>query len=252
MNAVSFGVVLRCVWLISLLSMSACSSKLHVHIFNDNLSETDLTLIEDKFKSSKILYSISTVKVPESISSNSILYTPSISSNAQIYKVIELLESSGFDISWTSILKVDNHSFTHNHMGLYLFSDKLHKKQEIKPFIEVNEYGSVKCGSYLRLNTDAKFTINFDIWDVALDDYREVKVAGTWHSDDIDKITLSANSWRTSLSFKKRVSIEPTPDGVLKEISLLPITENENIGFYLTASESQPNANCVYRTSIYQ
>jgi len=75
---IELTLALRCFMLMFIILITACSSKLHVRVFTDNLSAKDLAQFEKKFKSSKVLFSISTAEIPKSITSNSILYTPSI------------------------------------------------------------------------------------------------------------------------------------------------------------------------------
>jgi len=233
------------------ISITACSSKLHVRLFTDNLSEKDLAQIEKKFKSSNVLFSLSNTEIPKSITDNSILYTPSIDSNQKIYHIIDLLGSAGFDISWTTILRVENHSFTADNMGLYLFSDGLTRELNEKSSVELNEYSSVECGSNLSLNDDLTFNVIFDIWDAGLEDYREISVTGEWRAKGAADFELNSESWQTKLLFKKRINIESRPEGNLKTVSLEPIYNSEKSGFYLKVPDSQPDINCSYQINIF-
>jgi len=252
MKVSTLNIIIRSFIVIICISISACSSKLHVRVFSEHLTDKDLALIESQFKAAKVLYSISTVRVPKSITSNSILYTPSLNSNKRIHEAINILNSSGFDISWTTILRVENHSFTANNMGLYLFSDGYIQKENQTELDQINEYGSVDCGNNLILNEDSTFNITFDIWDEELEDYRVTTVLGFWKEISKNSVTLTANNWKAELNFKKRRSVEPTTDGILNTISLEPITKNVERGFYLIEPASQPDVNCSYNTSIYQ
>jgi len=86
-------------------------------------------------------------------------------------------------------------------MGLYLFSDGFKRKLDEKSLVELNEYGSVECGSNLILNADLTFKVVFDIWDAELGDYREITVNGSWQAkkQEISYLILKAGTQRYSL-----------------------------------------------------
>lgn len=245
------GLILRCLVIAFSIIISACTSKLHVRLFTENLSDKDLAQIEQKFRSSKVLYTISSAMVPESITSNAIVYTPTFNSNKRIYDVIDILATVDFTISWTSLLKVENHSFSANNIGLYLFSNGFVPAKARKGLFEVNEYGSVECASNLVLNTDLTFDVGFDIWDESRGDYRELSVNGSWQEQGADQIVLNSDSWLTVLKFEKRESVESSTEGNIKIFSLEPLLKNKDIGFYLKEPDSQPNINCSYQVTLF-
>lgn len=231
-------------------STSACTSKPHVRLFTDNLSDADLLKIETKLSQSNIKYSRSVARFPTAITNNSILYTPTVNGNKDIYHIIEVLKISGFDISWTTIFKVENHSFTANNIGVYLFSDEFKAQQQTSTLAQLNDFGSVECGSQLTLNADASFQVLFDIWDEQISDYREEVVKGTWHESAKNQVTLSSNSWSTSLDFIKKISIETQANERIETMTLAPVNDLKRGAFYLLNKNSEPNINCPYRAHV--
>ncbi|WP_286272472.1 hypothetical protein [Thalassotalea hakodatensis] len=149
-------------------------------------------------------------------------------------------------------MRIENHSFTANNMGLYLFSDGYIQKSNQTELDQINEYGSVEYGGYLTLKTDTTFNVTFDIWDEKLEDYRVTTVLGTWKAEHEGNVTLMASNWQTELIFKKRQRVESTPDGILHTVSLEPMAKNAESGFYLIEPASQPDVNCSYNTYVYQ
>jgi len=232
------------------ISITACTSKLHVRLFTANLSQEDLAKIENKFTASNVLYSISVSQFPESIAENSIIYTPSIDSNKSTYGIIKLLESLDFNIAKTALIRVDNHSFTANNIGLYLISNGIKRDNDKRPLFDINEFGGVECGSNLKLNADSTFTVSFDIWDSEFEDYREISVTGFWKMKNAINLVLNSENWQSDLSFNKKMTVVSNPEGNFQTISLVPLFNSEQNGSYLNEPDSEPNINCFYQTTI--
>ncbi len=244
------GLILKSLLLIAVLSMVACTSKVHVRLFAANLSSEDLVKIEEKFKSSKLRYSTTEAPFPAPITGNSIIYNSSIDSSDRIYNIMDVLKSIDFDIFQASMFEVENHSFTANNVGLYLFSNGYEPKQEEKAPFAIDEYGSVECGSNLTLEEDSTFNVLFEIWDAGLDDYRESLVTGLWHEQRLGDIVLSSEYWRAELYFEKRINIESKPTETVATISLVPKFNSKTSDFYLKEKDSQLNVNCVYQARV--
>jgi len=236
--------------IILVVSTTACVSNVKIRLFTANLSPEDTANIEEKLQSLEYYYSLTATPFPRSIKVNSIIYNPSIDSNKKVYNIIDVLESEEFHIFGTSLLSVENHSFTPNNIGVYLFSEGYEPPNDNTSPSEINEFGSYECGSNLTLNDDSTFNVDFDIWDYELEDYRELSVLGVWETQDSGNIVLNSEAWKNKLFFKKKISIESSTDEKMTTISLIPIANNETNGFYLKKPDSELSVNCPYRTYL--
>ncbi|WP_448566405.1 hypothetical protein [Thalassotalea ganghwensis] len=234
-----------------MLLSGACTSKLHVRLYSEHLTEEDVVKVSNALEAANIRFSNTTVRMPRAINDNTIIYTPAIDQNQQIYYLVETLSSVGFSIHNSSILGVGNHSFTANNLGLYLFSEGTKRKALQDDLLKIDEFGSVECGSVLTLKENNTFDIVFDIWDHKRSDYIEYLVTGTWQDIGSGDISLTSEGWRNDLKFIRKTTIESTEEGKLKTIILTPVALGREAGFYLDNDKNQPDVNCYYRTSMF-
>jgi len=233
--------------------LSSCSSKTKINLFAAHLDKKQVNNITNVIDPTAFELTINRVVFPESISQNTLIYTPTLNSNKKITTLISALTDIGYDITTVSLLHQDNQSFTENNIGLYLVPEgyRPSKTNVIKNI--VNEYGSSTCQhtSNLYLKENGNFKIEVDLWLEKEQRYGEYVVEGTWQKDKNEIVQLDSDKWQSILSFTRSFSIENTPDGKRHVVSLKPIYQEDTPGDFLKNKEEvQPNVNCIYTISL--
>lgn len=237
-------------FLLTILAITSCASKPHVLLFTANLSENDEDKIIRKLKLKNIKFTTSEVPFPESINSNSIIYNPWIGSSKKVTNIIDVLSSEGFNISWFSIFRVGNHSFTAQNIGLYIFSEEYNvEKENVSPFL-VKEYGSRECSSVLTLNDDSTFKVDFELWESELDDYRIVSVTGLWNEHEPMRISLQSIDGSKEVIFERKITSSIGDYGKETTVSLLPISDTNENNFYVVDKSKLLDLRCHFYTNI--
>ncbi len=233
-----------------LLLVVSCSSQMKVNLFAAHIEKEKVDQVSDAMTSTGLNLSVNQVPFPDSVRGNAIVYTPSNNANKQVYQLINLLEELGYNINSVNLVRIENHRFSKNNIGLYLVPDDFVSNKVNIAMDIVNEYGSVLCGNNLMLNQDNSFKIEIDIWQEDKQDYLQQIVLGNWQKNDADNIILNADTWRTELSFKRKFSIEKSTNGNVQKVTLEPLYNVAEQGSYLKKNIEQGNVNCHYSISM--
>jgi len=247
------GKILTALFCVFLILLSSCSSKTQINLFAAHLDQKQIKDITDVIDPAAFEIRANRVVFPDSISQNTLIYTPSLNSNQNISAIISALADIGYDINTVSLLHRDNQSFTENNIGLYLVPEGFQpsKINIIKNII--NAYGSSTCQntSNLYLKESGNFKIEVDLWLEEEERYGDYVVEGTWQKDSNEIIHLNSNKWLSTLTFSRTFAIKNTPDGKRHVVSLTPLYQEETAGDFLKSKEVyQPNVNCTYTISL--
>jgi hypothetical protein len=222
-------------WLGGCLLLAACSSKPQVHLFGRHLTTEETAKVVDWLKQQEFEVSVNQHKFPTSITRDSVVYP----FNRQDKKYAEQL-AAGYSNQTGKYLEFrplnnGNHTFTSEHIGLYLFGSKTPQTQEASQLSLLQEFVAVKCDkasyAYLTLSSEQQFSAELGI------DGQEVsnKLNGKWIQDNsMLQLQLSAGD---SLRFSILPIDEMTPHGrrqgwLLKPVG--PATVLDNCQFEFT------------------
>ena len=106
-----------------LLLLTACSAKTRIHFYTTHLSEDKVNEVINAIDKDTFEVTLNSLPYPNDINDNAIIYSPSTNSRERLNVLMAVLSGVGFNISTASLIAANNHSFTENNLGLYLFPD---------------------------------------------------------------------------------------------------------------------------------
>jgi hypothetical protein len=216
------------IWVVMLLS--ACSAKTKVHFYTLHLPQDKINKVVQSIDKEKFDVLINRLPYPVDINDNAIVYSPSSNSRERLNLLMTVLSNQGFSISNASLIAANNHSFTENNLGLYLYPDdyvqpELNDVDNSYKVPMVNEYGAVDCQhtTTLYLKEPNEFLIEIDKWDDQREDYYQEFLEGNWTISNDNVLFLSSVSWQEPLTFKKSNISNNSEHNLRKGIKFTPV-----------------------------
>lgn len=217
-----------------------CSSPPQVHLFSTHLSSQSQQNIVSSLTEAGFDVQLNTITIPHEVSTNTLTYNGLLRKTNHIETLIELLDEQGFSIANTHLLASGNHSFSANHIGLYLFPQGFEKKKESLYSGFVNEYSAKGCqhNTTLQLNEQHRFQIDVAQWQPDIADYQIHRTQGRWQQNSDNIITLHAKPWPVPMIFERSIAVHDNG----QEISLVPLDSYFN--------EQMKRVSCHYTIDI--
>lgn len=238
--------------------ITACSSKTQVHFYTNNLTQEKVNEIITTIDPNTFDVILNDLPYPSDINDNAIIYSPSRNSRERLNALMEVLSGLGFNISTASLISANNHSFTANNLGLYLFP-----KDYVQPELNnisntykiplVNEYGATDCqhATVLYLKEPDEFIIEINQWDETIEDYRQEYIEGTWFLLNKEVLQLHQASWLKPLIFRKSNFKRSGIDDESKGVKFTPIDLGEDLKMLSEVYTDEAKAvYCTYSISL--
>lgn len=240
------------------LLLTACSAKTHIHFYTNHLSKDKVNEVISAIDKEKFEVTLNSLPYPNDINDNAIVYSPSTNSRERLNTLMEVLSEKGFNIATASLIAANNHSFTENNLGLYLFPDdyiqsELSSIDNTYTIPLVNEYGAIDCqhATVLYLKEPDEYIIEINKWDDEKEDYQQEFIEGKWKLTEDDILHLNHPAWQKPLIFQKSNFRRNEIDGESKGVKFTPLDKVLNSDmFSMIYSDKAKAINCTYSISL--
>ncbi|GAA6205848.1 MULTISPECIES: hypothetical protein [Thalassotalea] len=241
-----------------LLFIASCSSKTQVHLYTNHLPQNKVNEVVSAIDKSSFNVILNRLPYPNDINDNAIVYSPSLNSRDRLNALMAVLSKLGFNISTASLISANNHSFTENNLGLYLFPEgyvqpEANSINNTYQIPLVNEYGATDCqdATTLYLKEPDEFIIEINKWDDKKEDYLQSYIEGKWRLLNDDFLHLTHPSWDKSLVFKKSHYKRNEINGISKGVQFIPLELGVSDKVFTNIYSNEAKAiHCTYSISL--
>lgn len=199
---------------ISALLLSACTSRPQVHVFSRYLDSEQQSAIGQALIEQKFEVTFNDYEFPSSVDSNTIVHA-ALSLNAEQHaQLVNALQHMGFDNVESQYVGKGKHSFTRNHLGIYLYGNKEQEAQDPMVLSMLNEYSATMCRTlnfaYLTLQEDNRVSIILE--DQTQPKDAEKHLGGAWLIDG-DSLYVNLDGENFTIEFIRKKIQESTKYG---------------------------------------
>ncbi|WP_226990266.1 hypothetical protein [Paraglaciecola mesophila] len=150
-------------WLLGLailISLQGCSHT-QVHLYAKYLSESEVNRISKQLKKDDFDVDVNQLTFPNSISRNSLVYSLMLPEQSELSRLTQSAAKLGYSVESEVPLFSNNHSFTHDSIGLFLIPDDLDISASISREKLIGRYYSKACDAdtQLLLNSDNTYIL---------------------------------------------------------------------------------------------
>jgi len=121
-----------------------CSSS-KVHLYSRYLSDTEIKTVSEEVKKLGFDVVTNTLPFPDEISHSTLVYSPFLTEDKNIDRLVNKLSQLNFSITNTDFLVTGNHWFKKNSVGLFLLPEGFKQNDSIPSQDLANEYEARGC-----------------------------------------------------------------------------------------------------------
>ena len=206
--------------LLAILLLSACSSAPSIYLNERYLSETDITAVRPKLSEQGFNVKVVDIPFPSDVYTSTLMYSPLLSAESSLDTVLKTLEQAGYSSVTVIPLKLGNHIYKQNSIGLYLLPPGTKFLTTSGQNI-THQYNGEGCpGSpSLTLKRDKTF----------LYESKDNQLVGRWEVPDMPYLRLYSK--QPYINFYYRISNETRSDklGYVDIVSLTPMSDSSDI-----------------------
>tara|TARA_R110000772_G_scaffold15931_12_gene45779 strand:- start:2511 stop:3251 length:741 start_codon:yes stop_codon:yes gene_type:complete len=185
--------------LLSVTLLSSCASSVEVYIFSRGVPADEIERVADQLTTEGFDVKPSSIEIPESITSNSIIYSPIIIDTSDINLTQSVLSSLGYsNVSLVQGAEA-NHSYSKNNFGLYLINPNYTPPEQQGVSLAATVLSDLSHAYYsdcldieseLSLFSGGVAVLAVYDWDERRSRENSLTVAGEWEADR-EKVALN-------------------------------------------------------------
>lgn len=163
-----------------------------VHVFEQNLTEAELALIEQRLKAGGFTVRRNSIE-PPAVDGPTLIYSPMLENSARVQEVELLMLELGWQVMSAPMTR-GGHLYTKNNMGLYLSPDPPQRRD--RQMTRSRFYGGVCNGqaAFVSFQDNGWFNVQL------LDEESETVLTGTWEKAE-HRLVLTLESGVSNLDY---------------------------------------------------